>query len=220
MEYVEAAKLDKRTFIQIYFSLIKREHKILFTFFIHNDFNLFYIKIWRFVFLIASDMAMNALFFTDESMHKLYLSYGKYDFIQQIPQIVYSTIVSQLTEVFLCFLSLTDRPFYQIKNLESSVKNMKNINEIYKGINTKLIIFYIFTFVFFVFYWYVIVIFCALYENTQIAYLKDCLFSFLLSILSPFILYLIPSGLRVCAIRDPKIKSVWLFKLSDVIPFF
>ena len=94
LQFEEALILDNRNILQIFWSILKREHLILFTFFIHNDFNLFYIKIWRFVFLIASDMAMNALFFTDESMHKLYLSYGKYDFIQQIPQIVYSTIVS------------------------------------------------------------------------------------------------------------------------------
>ena len=75
-------------------------------------------------------MAMNALFFTDETMHKLYLSYGKYDFIQKIPQIVYSTVVSQLIEVFLCFLSLTDRAFYQIKKLDTNESNVDNINKI------------------------------------------------------------------------------------------
>ena len=75
-------------------------------------------------------MAMNALFFTDETMHKLYLSYGKYDFVQQIPQIVYSTILSQLIEVFLCFLSLTDRAFYQIKKLDTNESNVDNINKI------------------------------------------------------------------------------------------
>ena len=115
MEYEDAAKNDKRSCIRIYYSLLKREHKIIFTFFIHNDYNLFYIKIWRFVFLIASDMAMNALFFNDESMHKLYLTYGKYDFVQQIPPIVYSTIISQIIEVFICYVILTDSSFYEIK---------------------------------------------------------------------------------------------------------
>ena len=109
LEYDEAAKLDKRTFLQIYFSLIKREHIIIFTFLVYDDYNLIYIKISRFIFLIVSDMAMNVFFFQDESMHKLFLNYGKYDFIQQIPQIIYSTLISQLLEVFLCFLSLTDK---------------------------------------------------------------------------------------------------------------
>ena len=46
-------------------------------------------------------MAMNVFFFSDDSMHKLYLNYGKYDFIQQIPQITYSTIITQIIEIFL-----------------------------------------------------------------------------------------------------------------------
>ena len=50
-------------------------------------------------------MAMNVLFFNDDSMHKLYANYGKYNFIQQIPQIIYSIIVSQSIEVILCYLS-------------------------------------------------------------------------------------------------------------------
>ena len=108
MEYEEAAKNDKRSCIRIYYTLLKREHKILFTFFVCRDYNYFYIKIWRFVFIVVCDMAMNALFFTDETMHKLYLTYGEYDFVQQIPQIIYSSIISQLFEVFICYLSLTD----------------------------------------------------------------------------------------------------------------
>ena len=60
-------------------------------------------------------MAMNVFFFSDDSMHKVFLNYGKYNFIQQIPQIVYTTIISQLLEVFLCYLSLIDKHIYRIK---------------------------------------------------------------------------------------------------------
>ena len=100
LEYSEAKVSDKRSFMKTYFSLIKREHKIIFTFCILSDYNLFYIKLMRFVFLVCTDMAMNVIFFSDESMHKVYLSYGKYDFFQQVPQTVYSVAVSQVIEVF------------------------------------------------------------------------------------------------------------------------
>ena len=220
LEYDEAIIQDKRSFINIYFSLLKREHKIIFTFFIYNDHNLFYIKLSRFIFLVATDMAMNAFFFADETMHKLYISYGKYDIFQQIPQIVYSTIISNLMEVFICFLSLTDTYIYEIKKLEQTVKNQKKVVKIFRCINIKLIIFFIFTFILFVFYWYIIVLFCAIYSNTQGAFIKDTLFSFLLSLILPFVLYLIPSGLRLCAIRSEKKKLGCIYKLSDIIPFF
>ncbi len=92
--------------MKTYLDILYREHKIIFTFLIYNDYNLSYIKYARFIFLVATDMAMNVFFFSDESMHKIFLNYGKYNFIQQIPQIVYTTIISQLLELFICFLTL------------------------------------------------------------------------------------------------------------------
>ena len=50
LEYDEAIKLDKRKFIKIYWSLLKREHLILFTFFNRNDYNIIYIKLAGFIF--------------------------------------------------------------------------------------------------------------------------------------------------------------------------
>ena len=115
LEYDEALKLDKRNFLEMYWSILKREHLIIFTLFYRNDHNIEFVKYSRFIFFICTDMALNVFFFSDETMHKMFLDYGKYNFIQQIPQIVYSTIVSQLIEILLCFLSLTDKHFYQIK---------------------------------------------------------------------------------------------------------
>ena len=77
-----------------------------------------FIKLTRFIFLVVTDMAMNVFFFSDDSMHKVFLNYGKYNFIQQIPQIIYTTILSNLMETFLCYLSLTDKYIYKIKNLD------------------------------------------------------------------------------------------------------
>ena len=221
VEFKETIKQDKRAFFQMYIYFIKREHRIIFTFFNCNDYNLIYIKLTRFIFLVATDMAMNVFFFSDSTMHKIFLDYGKYDFIQQIPQIIYSTIVSELMEVFLCFLSLTDKHIYQIKNLESNnSKNNKIIIDIFKCIKIKLICYFVFTFILFGFYWYIIASFCAVYENTQIPFIKDSLMSFLLSIIYPFILYSIPSEFRLCAIRSKNKNLECLYKLSDVIPFF
>ena len=62
--------------------------------------------------------------------------------------------------------------------------------------------------------------FCSVYQNTQSAFIKDSLLSFLLSLLLPFVIYLIPSSLRICAIRDKKVRLKCIYKLSDIIPFF
>ena len=132
-----------------------------------NDYNLLYIKIAQFIFLVATDMTMNVFFFSDDSMHKIFLTYGKYDFIQKIPQIFYTSIIAQLIDVLLRYLSLTDKHIYEIKKLIGSKKTSKRL-KILKCIKLKLIIFFCFTFLFFPFYWYIVTAFCVVYQNTQI----------------------------------------------------
>ena len=118
-----------------------------------------FIKYARFIFLLCTDMAMNVFFFSDETMHKMSLDYGKYNFIQQIPQITYSTIVSKLIEIILCYLSMTDKHYYQIKDCKKISKS--SMIGIVKCIQIKLGFFFGFTSLMFIFYWYLITCFCA-----------------------------------------------------------
>ena len=218
LDYILALKLDQRRFIDIYWSILKREHLIIFTFFIRNDHNILHIKLSRLVFLIVRDMALNVFFFADETMHTMYLDYGKYNFVQQIPQIIYSTIVSQIIEVFLCYLSYTDKHYYQIKSLNN--ENRYILFKILKCIKLKIAFFYVFTFIMFLFCWYTVTCFCAVYENTQIAYIKDSFTSFGLGLLYPFVLYLFPSIFRIISLRCCDGKLSFVYWLSDIIPIF
>ena len=221
MEYLEAVENDKRSFCQMYWSILSREHLIIFTFFMRNDYNILSVKLSRFFFFVCTDMAMNVFFFTDESMHKIYKSYGKWDILQNIPQIIYSLLVSQAIQVFICYLTLTDKQFYLIKRLK--FKGEKNINPIFKilkCIKIKLIIFYVVTFILFLAYWYIITSFCTVYKNTQIIFIKDSLTSFLSGILYPFVLYIFPALLRIISLKATKRNLSCLYKFSDFIPIF
>ena len=221
LEYIEACEYDKRNFINIYWSLLKREHLIIFTFFIRKDHNITYIKLSRFIFLLCTDMALNVFFFSDDSMHHVYKSYGKYDFLQQISQIIYSTIVTQVIEVFLCYLSMTDKHVYKIKNISDIQINKSKIFLILKCIKIKLFGFYLFTFIFFVLYWYLITAFCSVYQNTQIIFIKDSFSSFLMGLAYPFALYIFPALFRIIALKDRNKKRLkFVYFISDIIPFF
>ena len=149
-------------------------------------------------------------------MHKLYLNYGKYDFIQDIPQLVYSTIFSQLLEVFICFLTLTDKYFYELKEINKK-KNIIETFNIFRLINCKLSSFYIFIYILFVGYFYIIYSFCAIYKNTQYIFLKDSIISFCIGLIYSLVLYFLSSCLRICSI---KCNNKCLFQLSEIIPFF
>jgi len=221
MEYLNALESDNRKFFRVYWSLIKREHLIIFTFCSSNDYNIFSVKLSKLFFLICTDMALNMFFFSDESMHNIYQSGGKYNFIEQIFELIISTIVSQTLQIFLNYLTMTDIDYYRIKGLNKNNMKKETIFSIIRCSKCKIIIFYIFTFILFLFYWYVVSSFCAVYENTQIIFITNSIASFAMGLIYPFILYIIPTGLRLLALSSKIKKNLkFIYFLSNIIPFF
>ena len=107
-------------------------------------------------------------------------------------------------------MSLTDKHYYQIKNINAESKQLDKKYEIFvilKRIKLKLLGFFIFTFIFFCFYWYLIAVFCAVYQSTQIIFIKDFITSFIMGLIFPFILYLFPSVLRIMSLRVSNNKN-------------
>ena len=170
---------------------------------------------------MATDFALNVVFFFDDTMSKIYLDYGKYNFIALVPQAIYSTVVSEALDVFLRYLCLTEKAMYKIKKLEKN-RNKNIINDeffkILKCIKIKIFIYFAFTHILFAVYWYFVSAFCAVYKNTQMILFKDSFLSLFLSLLYPFGLYLIPTSFRIIALRDKKKSLKCLYKSSDIIP--
>ena len=103
MSYFDASEIDKRSCLKTYWSVILREHYVIFTFISRNDYNLFYIKIERFFILICTEITMNGMFFVHETMYKKQT--GDTSFAQKILQIIFSLLVF-LFLLFLCFYSI------------------------------------------------------------------------------------------------------------------
>ena len=224
LDYLEAIHLDKRTIFGIYCSILKREQILLFIFFSCNDYNLLNAKLARFIFILYTYMAMNVLFFNKETILKLYLNDGKYDFKQNIPQILYSTIVTMAVEVLVCYLTLTDKQIYKVKNLlydKSLYINNEKILGIYKCIKIKLTIYFIISLLLILLYWYFVTSFCASYVNARITLIINHFISKFISLIYPFVLYIIPAILRKIALLDISKKGFsCLYKISKIIPFF
>ena len=72
LDYQEALKIDHRNYCQYYCHLLKYNHSISFSFSFHNDYNIQIIKKFLFFFSFSLDFTINALFFTDKTIHKIY----------------------------------------------------------------------------------------------------------------------------------------------------
>ena len=211
-EYDYALKIDFRNYFQFYYSLLKQTHLIIFTFFVRNDYNIFLLKLSSFLISFALFFFMNALFFNDDSMHKIYEDEGKYDLLYQIPKTFYSTIVSQIISSLLELLSLSQDEVIDFKN-----EGIKNINEktknIIKCIRIKCSLFFGAGIILLFGCWYYLSAFCAVYYNTQAPLIKDTFVSFFEGMIYPFILDLIPGIFRIISLRH-KIK--FLYTVSNI----
>ena len=86
-----------------------------------------------------------------------------------------------------------------------------------KKLKIKFILYYILSSIFLLFFWYYISMFCSIYVNTQIHLIKDTLISFVLSLIYPFGINLIPGICRIPALSEPENKKEYLYKLSTYI---
>ena len=204
LEYEKAIEFDKRSYIQYYFSLLKKKQLLLFTFLPANDYNIISLKISLFIVSFSLYFTINAFFFNDETMHKIYKDNGVDNILYQIPQILYSSIIPMVIIILLKNLSLTEKHLLKIKEEKDYNRLIKELKKVQKCIIIKFIIFYIISFLLMSFFWYYISCFCAVYNNTQMILIKDTLISFGISMLYPFVINLIPGIFRITALRAGK----------------
>ena len=115
LEYEEAIKLDHRNYFDYYISLIKNNHPIMCYFSPFNDYNSRIIKIFLFFFSFSLDFTINAFFFSDDNMHKIYEDKGKFNFVYQIPQILYSTLIGRFIDSLIKNLALSQDKIVDLK---------------------------------------------------------------------------------------------------------
>ena len=220
LPYNLAIIYDKRNYCEFYASLLKTQHNFINAFFNNNDYNSKIIKIDLFFIGFTIEYTVNGLFFNDDTMHKIYENKGELDLENQLPIIIYSTLISMILNSPLNYLGLSNDAILNFKqsnskiNIKNKAKKLKNILEI------KFLLYFIISFLFLVFFWYYISMFGVIYKNTQIHLLKDTLMSFSLSLIIPFGIYIFPGLFRIPALFDRKRKRKYLYNIGKFLQSF
>ena len=212
MTYELALKNDKRSFLKYYASLIQTKHSIVFSFVYNKDYNSKIIKIDLFFFSFVIFFAINALFFNDNTMHKIYTDQCVFNFIYQIPQIVYSFLISSVIDIIITFFSLSEDDILDFKKDKNKITVKQRYKNLKEKLQIKFIFYFIISFILLLFFWYYLAMFGVVYKNTQIHLIKDTVISYILSFISPFGFYLIPAIFRICSLSKKKKKC--FYKLS------
>ena len=218
--YNKAIKYDKRTYFQYYESLLRTQHNLISALFNNNNYNSKIIKINLFFIGFTIEYTVNALFYNDDTMHKIYESKGEFDLETQIPITIYSTLISMILNLPLNFLALSNDTIINFKqnnkkiNIKKKAKTLKNI------LIVKFIFYFIISFIFIIFFWYYISMFGVIYKNTQMHLLKDTLISVGLSVIIPFVIYLFPGIFRIISLSNINKKRAYLYNFSKFLQSF
>ena len=216
LKYVYAINIDFRTFFQCYCSLLNEIHPILFTFIIKNDYNLFLSKLSLFIMSFALNIVVNTLFFFDESMHILYKDFGRYNLIFNLPQTIYSILLSNLITYLFELLALSDDILINFKEKQTTINNIDEKQKIIKFLKIKSILFFNIGIIVLLFFWYYLSSFCAVYYNTQKSLIKNILISYFTGLMYPFLFAFILASIRISALRR---KKIFIYRINQIISF-
>ena len=213
LEYEEAIKIDNRSYCQYYISLIRTKHLFILSFITNNDYNSKIVKIYLFFFNFAINYSISAMFYSETMMHQIYIDSGAFNFVYQLPEIIYSAIITAVLNLIITTLGLSQD---NIINIKKNKKEEKNgiIQEELNKIKLKSILFFIITYILLFFFWIYLGCFCAVYKNTQTHLLKEVSSSFASSLITPFFVNLLPGLFRIPALN--KNRSC-LYKFSTFL---
>ena len=223
LDYQDALEYDKRTYCEYYISLLKTKNNLIYSFCYNNDYNSKIIKIDLFFIGFTLFFTVNAIFFDDSTMHQIYEDKGSFNLLYQLPQIIYSTFISSIVSMILEFLALSEGSILNLKNNKENRNLNQRVIKLKKKLNIKFSLYFILSFLLLLLFWYYLSMFCSVYRNTQIHLIKDTLntlISFLLSFISPFVIYLVPGIFRIPALTKSKSKRYCLYNFSKLLQMF
>ena len=204
----EIHKFKKLTFIELYWFILKKRHRIISLFVKKDIYDIFSIKFSLLILSYTIDFFITTFLFFDFEIRSIFHRKQHIDpyyiIFMGLIDILISTCLMRVIDYFMEFRK-------KFKNLEREKKfDKKNyfniLTKIIKDLNKKIIIYYVITFVFSLIVWYIVSAFFGTYPNVKINLLIMIGMNFCLSIIFPFIYYLIMVLLQYKGIHKKKYK--------------
>ena len=233
--FQEAIKYDKRSFCTIYYIFLIAKQVIMHAIFYKSPMEPLPIRLSLLKFMLGCDLALNAIFYTDEKISEKYNSVESaitFAFTNNLIVILLSTLIGYILFIFLANMNNSTNAIRNLfRDEEEKIKKNKNyvvslqrkreitieVNRIMKTYKVKVIIFYIVEFLCMIFFWYYVTIFCYMYKKTQLSWLTDCLLTIVIRIIIDFFLNFIFAFLYKLSIN---ISSNCFFKTITFIYCF
>ena len=236
--YKDALKYEKRTFLEIFLSMMFLKEKIINTIFFYSPFEIQSLHICLLIFIYSCNFALNTLFYFNNKISEQYHYKGNdvyiFSLINNLSIIIISTILSSAMILFLKYLITSKNEILNIiidkKNLEKEKKfkvnkkskkaqkqkneNILKLSKILNKLKIKIIFFIIIDLILLLFFFYFTTAFCEVYRSTQITWIIDCSTSFIISIIVEILISFIITILYKLSL---KCKIEFLYKIMKLL---
>ena len=142
-------------------------------------------------------------------MGKINKDGGSFNFIYNLPQIIYSNLISSFINEMVKLFALTEKSFIDYKKKAKKENISMLSSDLERNLKIKFTVFFILDLILLAIFWVYLSCFCAVYKNTQIHLIKDTLISFATSFISPFVIYLLPGIFRIPSLKNDNRKILY-----------
>ena len=195
--FEEAIQYDMRSICAIFFIFLLSKEPLSHAFLFKSPLEMFPLRLCLLIFIISSDLALNALFYFDDKISEKY-KYAQnlflFTFNSNITIILLSTLIGFIFMTLFTNLSNSSNAIREVfleeeekikKNKKYQVSDrrkeeiLEEIKIILKKHKIKVIILIIVEISLMLFFWYYVTAFCHVYVSTQLSWLLDSLLSML-----------------------------------------
>ena len=214
LEYQYALLFDKRSFCEIYISVLKKQNiLILCLSYCSKDYNLWILKFSFLMFQFAIFIIVSAFFFTDNTLNNIYENKNKFDIPFMVRQLALTFLICLGINIIFKILMITDILILRMKYEKDSS------DEGNYSIKCILILYFIFCLLIILFGWYYISCFCAIYRHTQIILMKCAGYSLCITFLYQIFFSLLSPAFRKCALNSKTKDKKCLYEFSKILSY-
>jgi hypothetical protein len=218
LDYDNSVFHDKRNFIRLYYSFLKYNCIIIFTFFVYEDFNLNLVKYALLVFYALLYLAFSTAFFNNNTIHNIYINEGDYVITYHIWKIILAFILSLIfIKLIKWWITFYRRKSLRMKLLKRYTDAKNEILRMIELYHFHLKIFFPISCALFILFLYYISTVCAVFRYSYWHLLLNWAFCAAFHMGYSIVLNIIPTIFRFIAIRK-EIKC--LYTASQIISYF
>ena len=215
----EAFKYDRRNILVIFYIYLLSKEAFFHAFLYKSPLVLFPLRFCLLLFIISSDLALNAFFYFNDNISRKYRN-TKNIFIftlsNNMTVILLSTLITFIFLTLFTNLSNTTKDLRDIfKNEENKIRKnknyqvtqtqkdkiKKNVENILSKYKCKIFFLFLIEIILMLFFWYYTVVFCHVFSGTQISWIINSALSMLSRIIIDVLLCLLFSKLYRVGVR-------------------